>query len=356
MRHSAKAILGMAAFTSQFSIAPRVQAIESAFVVRVDDQHVELKWTARKPVSVYVTQNPDAALKNVRLVIKKAQHSPIDLKAPASERLYFILKEQKQAKAIRVAERALPLQQASNFRDVGGYTGAGGRRVKWGHIFRSGAMPMLSEQDAELIEKLGIKTIVDLRSLDERAIAPDTIDDRIGALFISNDYGLKTALQNAQASGGEYIYRGSAKAFAPQFRSIFHRLLASDGAVLYHCSAGQDRTGVATALILSALGVDRKVIIDDYHLSTALRQPQFEMPKIDLKDWPGNAIAPYYATLQSSATPQKAEPLYSKSGVSHLAQFFEVIDKEYGGVQEYLSKELGLSNADIARLRQLYLE
>jgi len=104
------------------------------------------------------------------------------------------------------------------------------------------------------------------------------------------------------------------------------------------------------------LGVDRKVILADYDLSTDLRRPQFEMPKIDLKDWPGNAIAPYYAALQSSPGPQKAEPLFTKSGASHLAQFFDVIDKEYGTIEEYLSKELGVSKSDIERLRLLYLE
>lgn len=356
MRASAKAILGLAAWATHMVIAPSVQAIETASVVRIDAQQVELRWEAKAPVSVYVAQAPDAGPKRAQLLVKNTKASVLRVNAPVAERRYFILAEQEQAKLTRVAERELPLQQASNFRDVGGYIGADGRRVKWGQIFRSGAMPMLTEQDTALVAKLGIKTIVDLRSLDERAIAPDTIDDRLGALFISNDYSLKSALQNAQAGGGEYLYRGSGKAFAPQFRSIFHRLLASDGAVLYHCSAGQDRTGVATALILSALGVDRKVILADYHLSTDLRRPQFEMPKIDLKDWPGNAIAPYYAALQSSPGPQKAEPLFTKSGASHLAQFFDVIDKEYGTIEEYLSKELGVSKSDIERLRLLYLE
>jgi protein-tyrosine phosphatase len=317
---------------------------------------VDLLWTSSRPVSVYAASEPATKLDDAELVAKDLITNRIVLESSLSARRYFILREQGKKKVLRVAERALPLQRASNFRDVGGYTAANGKRVKWGLIFRSGAMPMLTEPDAKLIEKLNIKTIVDLRSLDEREIAPDTIDDRIGALFVSNDYSMKALLQNAKTDGGEYIYRGTGKALAPQYRAIFRRLLASDGAVLYHCSAGQDRTGVATALILSALGVDQKIIIADYHLSTELRRPQFEMPKLDPKDWPGNAIAPYYAALQSSVTPQKADPLYTKSGASHIVQFFELLDQEYGGVEGYLSKELGISQIEIQRLRLLYLE
>jgi protein-tyrosine phosphatase len=336
--------------------ASNTQAVETASVVRVDDQHVAVQWQARHPVSLFVAPSPNTPVNEARRIMTKATSTTVLIDAAIDAPRYFILKEQGTAKILRVAERVLPLQQASNFRDVGGYPAANGQHVKWGRVFRSGAMPMLTEKDAELIQRLGIKTIVDLRSLDEREIAPDTIDDRIGALFVSNDYRLKALLQNAQIGGGEYMYRGTGKALAPQFRSIFRQLLANDGAILYHCSAGQDRTGVATALILSALGVDRKTVLADYHLSTSLRRPEYEMPKLDLKDWPGNAIAPYYAAIQSSPTPQKAEPLYTKSGASHLAQFFEVIDREYGSIDAYLAKELGITKLEIEKLQKHYLE
>jgi protein-tyrosine phosphatase len=125
---------------------------------------------------------------------------------------------------------------------------------------------------------------------------------------------------------------------------------------MYHCSAGQDRTGITTGLILSALGVDRATILKDYHLSTELRRPQFEMPPLDPADWPGNPIVPYYVAAMKKPGGPKAEPLFTPKGNSHLAQFFEMIDKEHGGIAAYLEKELGIDARDTERLRALYLE
>jgi protein-tyrosine phosphatase len=133
-------------------------------------------------------------------------------------------------------------------------------------------------------------------------------------------------------------------------------MLRDEGAVMYHCSAGQDRTGITTGLILSALGVDRATILKDYHLSTELRRPQFEMPPLDPADWPGNPIVPYYVAAMKKPGGPKAEPLFTPKGNSHLAQFFEMIDKEHGGIAAYLEKELGIDARDTERLRALYLE
>lgn len=331
-------------------------ALEPGAVRRVDDQTVEVDWRDADPVSVYLAETPDATPATARLVASDLRTGRAKLPAPAGQRVYVLLKDGGDGRIVRLAERVLPLRQGSNFRDVGGYAGADGLRVKWGRIYRSGAMPLLTEGDYGLLGGLGIGTVVDLRSTDERAIAPDQLDDRTGALFVSNDYGLKSLLADMTGGDGEYAYRATGKALAPQYRAIFRRLLADDGAVLYHCSAGQDRTGIATALVLSALGVDRQTILKDYHLSTELRRPQYEMPPLDPADWPGNAIVPLYAAMQKSPGGPKAEPLYSRKGVSHLVQWFEVIDRDYGGVEGYLEKELGIGKVDVARLRALYLE
>lgn len=331
-------------------------ALEPGAVRRLDDQTVEIDWRDEDPVSVYLAQSPDASPTEARLVARDVRDGRIALPAPAGQRLYILLRDGGDGSLVRLAERVLPLEQGSNFRDVGGYVGEGGRRVKWGRIYRSGAMPMLTERDFALLGGLGIGTVLDLRSTDERAIAPDELDDRTGALFVSNDYGLKGLLADMMGGDGEYAYRGTGKALAPQYRALFRRLLADDGAVVYHCSAGQDRTGIATALVLSALGVDRRTIVADYHLSTELRRPQYEMPPLDPADWPGNPIVPLYAAMQKAPGGPKAEPLYSKRGVSHIVQFFEVIERDYGSVEGYLAKELGIGQAEVARLRALYLE
>lgn len=345
------------ALSLALALAPAAaHAVDGALVERVDAASVRLRWTDRDPVTVYRTDRPDTPVDQAVPVSHAVRGGALTVAAPAGERSYFILRDGGDGSVVRLAERVLPLQQGSNFRDVGGYKGAGGLTVKWGRIYRSGAMPLLTEQDYALLGRLDIGTVVDLRSTDERAIAPDQLDDRTGALFVSNDYSLRPLMAGMTGGDGEYMYRGVGKGLAPQYRAIFRRLLANEGALVYHCSAGQDRTGVATALILSALGVDRQTIIADYHMSTALRRPQFEMPPLDPADWPGNAIVPLYAASMKAPGGPKAEPLFTPKGNSHLAQFFEVIDRDYGGVDGYLKTELGVSAEDIARLRKLYLE
>lgn len=331
-------------------------AVEQALVTRVDAAHVAVEWNDADPVGVFVSADPGTGPDKAEVVSKADRSGRVVVPSAVTERRYFILRDGGDQSVVRVAERVLPLEQGSNFRDVGGYAGAGGKHVAWGRIFRSGAMPMLTELDYATLEKLKISTIVDLRSTDERMIAPDMLDDRTGATFISNDYSLKPLMAGYGKGDGEYAYRGMTTILKPQLKAVFRALLRDEGAVMYHCSAGQDRTGITTALILSALGVDRETIIRDYHLSTELRRPQFEMPALDPADWPGNPIVPYYvASLKKPGGP-KAEPLYTPKGNSHLVQLFELIDKDHGGVDAWLDKELGVSAADIQRLRALYLQ
>lgn len=338
------------------SLPTALLAVTPGEVRRIDRTTGEISWSDPDPVSIYVADRADTHLKRAKLVTKGQRGGKLTVSLPASSRQYFVLRDGGDGSVVRMAERVLPLEQGSNFRDAGGYATSDGRRIKWGLIYRSGAMPLLTEPDYALLGQLGIATIIDFRSLDERVIAPDMLDDRTGALFVSNDYGLKGLMSGMATGDGEYMYRGMGKMLTPQYRAMFRRLLANDGAVLYHCSAGQDRTGIATALLYSALGVPRETILKDYHLSTALRRPQFEMPKLNPADWPGNAIVPYYVAGQNKPGGPTAEPLYTRKGNSHLAQFLELIDKEYGSVEGYLATELGITAQDIARLKLLYLE
>jgi len=329
-------------------------AVDTVMVSRIDAERVKVSWNDSDAVDIIVTDTPVAAGAAIP-VVKGNRKGEAIIAMPANKRQFVVLRDGGDGSLTLAAERELPLAKGSNFRDLGGYKGAGGKTVRWGKVFRSGALPLLTEEDYTLLGGLNLGTIVDLRSLEEREVAATQLDDRTGALFISNDYSLKPLMANMGSMKGEYVYTGMEKLLAPQYRSLFKRLLADDGAVMYHCSAGQDRTGIASALILSALGVDRETILADYHLSTQLRRPQNEMPPIDPADHPTNPIVQYYAAAAKKPGGVKAEPLYSASGKSHLAQFFEVIDRDYGGVEGYLAT-LGITAVDVARLRSLYLD
>ncbi len=325
---------------------------------RIDPRTVELVWSGAAPSGVWISADqaiddsdsrvPASGIEAVRTTGR------LTLDVPATERRYLLIRDERGA-VTTLAERVLPMEQGSNFRDVGGYITKDGRSVRWGRAFRSGAMPLLTEADYALAGQLMIATVVDLRSIEEREVAPDQLDDRTGAEFISNDYSLKPLMAGFSQANGENVYRGMEKLLAPQFRSLYRHLASDKGAVVYHCSAGQDRTGIATALLYDMLGVDRAVILKDYHMSTALRRPAYEMPQVNPADYPNNPLLSYYFGKDEKvrAVP---EPLYTKSGASHLAQFFTYIDAEYGGSEAYMRKVLGFTEADIVGLRKAMLD
>lgn len=326
-------------------------ADEVGMIKRIDANTVELHYAATAGDQVWLSkdtvQDKDDTKIEAAFQDGKAQI------ALASGQLAYVIVTSDDREPIVFGERVLPLEQASNFRDVGGYTTKDGQSVKWGKVYRSGAMPLLTEDDYHYIDQLGLDSIVDFRSLEEREVTPNMVDDRTGALFIANDYSMAPMMAAYRKRQGENTYSGMEAYLRPQYRSVFKRILADDGAVLYHCSAGQDRTGVATALLYDVLGVDRETIVKDYHLSTELRKTEWEMPDINPEDYPGNFIVQYYvAARQANEGPK---PLYTPSGESHLVQFFDYIDAEYGSSEGYLKQVLALSDADIAKLRELML-
>lgn len=343
------------ALVATLTVEAPSQAIDKAEAVRSGASTLVVKWNDSDPVDIYLSHST-ALPSDAKPVETGNSRGTATITVPSSSRHYVILRDGGDKSLTVVAERILPLEQGSNFRDVGGYVGAAGKTVKWGKIFRSGALPLLSEKDYAMLSGLKVTSVVDLRSLEEREVAATQLDDRTGALFLSNDYSLKPLMRNFAAGNGENVYIGMEKLLKPQYRAIFMRLLADEGAVMFHCSAGQDRTGIASALILTALGVDRETIIKDYHLSTPSRRPQWEMPSLDPAEHPNNPIVQYYSAAAKKPGGVHAEPLYSRSGVSHLVQFFAHLEKEYGSVEGYLQIELNIGPQEIAKLRSLYLQ
>lgn len=339
------------------SVATPAFGREAATLIRSDAATVLLDRGDINPVGIWISQDSAIDADDQRVPADKikaaGKDGKITLPIPADERRYVLLQDGRGDVTV-VAERVLPLEQGSNFRDIGGYVTKDGRTVRWGKAFRSGAMPLLSEADYSLIDQLGVGSVVDLRSLEEREVAPDLVDDRTGALFISNDYSLKPLMANFGKGNGENVYQGMEKLLIPQLRALYQRINADEGAVIYHCSAGQDRTGMATALLYDMLGVDRETILKDYHMSTALRRPQWEMPKVDPADYPNNPILKYYFSKDETQR-TIAEPLYTPSGASHLAQFFTYIDSQYGGSEGFMKKALLLTDADVGTLRATML-
>lgn len=317
---------------------------------------IVVTWTDADPVDVYVAATPDAPISAAKLVVDKARDGRAVYPVEAGEHPYFLLRDGGDGTVTRVAERVLPLQQGSNFRDLGGYVGAGGKSVRWGRIYRSGATAMLTDADLMMIKALGLTDMVDLRSSEERVLAPTRIE---GVRYSAVGYSMLSMMSPGGLPGEDQMaamYRRMPAMFAPQLKVLFSELLAGDGAVAYNCSAGQDRTGFATAMVLSALGVPRDTIIADYHLSTTYRRPEFEMPKFDAAAQAANPVAAMFAGYQKDPNYKTPRPLVDSRQRALIEFALAEVETRWGSVDAYLDKELGVSPADVAKLRAMYLE
>lgn len=229
---------------------------------------------------------------------------------------------------------------APNLRDLGGYPAFGGKTVKTGLVFRSDDLNDLSEADLKLLAGLNIRTVVDFRDAREAALYPDRLPPTvrnavkipIEAGSLMRDLAGDRLTRNKSMGIMITVYRALVNDFQDAFRS-FLALLAEPGdtPLLFHCTAGKDRTGYAAALFLSALGVERKIIIDDFMLSRELLKSKYEAG-VDYDD--------------------VSEPLYSVYP-EYIETAFAAIDAGYGGVEKYLTEQLGV---DISRFRDFYTE
>ncbi len=253
-------------------------------------------------------------------------------------------------------QRLLPLKRGQNFRDLGGYIGADGKTVKWGMIFRSGSMHWLTPADFSYLRRAGLRTVVDLRSTSERRKEPVAWPPAIRPQVITKDYEMDLGPMIAAFSAQDLdaakaraamalFYRDVPYRFADIYRQLFARLKAQGAPLAFNCSAGKDRTGIAAALVLTVLGVDREAIIQDYLLSNQY----FDASKIEKQ--PDDPTAAFFAKLPADA-------VEAMMGVdrSYIEAAFAEIDNRPGGMNAYLRDELALTQADIAALRARYLQ
>ena len=318
--------------------------------------NLQITWENKNPITIYKSERPDAILTNDMIVSKNDKSGVFMTIGDANTRQYFILVDDKDKQVLKTAERVLPLATGSNFRDIGGYATSSGRHVKWGKIYRSGGSALLDETDQAKVAKLNLKQMYDLRSTEERVLAPTKIDNVNYATYNYSFTSMIKANDGSPPKNGVQLYRNFPYKFAPQLREIFNELLEKDVPLAYNCSAGQDRTGFVTAMILSSFGVGKDDIITDYHLSTKYRQPQFEMPKINLEANKDNAAAQLFAKYQSAPNAGVPQPLKDENGQAFLEGAFSEINEKWGSVDNYLNKEIKLSPQDIKKLREMYTE
>ena len=327
-------------------------------VARAADGSYLLDWGQAfgdEPVAVRVAA-PAADAARAAVVARATAPARVPV-ADDARRHYFHLTPAA-GPALLVAERAVPLEGAVNFRDLGGYRCADGRRVRWGRLFRSGHTANYTAADQALFRELDIRTVCDFRLAEERAtesselpgppvlhvlgIAPGIGDQHyFHRLFARSDDPRE--LMDAM----EAMLISLVRQVAPRYGRLFEVLLdAPDGALLINCSAGKERTGVGAALVLAALGVPRATILYEFMLSRRYFPAEAEVPRV---------LEKYGVTHRGAAGRALVMPLL-ETHARFLEAAFAAIDADFGSSEAFLEHHYGLDAARRARLQDLYTE
>lgn len=250
-------------------------------------------------------------------------------------------------------DRFIRMDGGRNFRDLGGYRTSDGHTVKRGVVYRSGSLGSLTPQGQETLSGLHIASIIDLRSTDERSHDSNDLAAKFGQGYWTRDYGMSHGdMTKIFSSSGaptaesmkammSQVYRTLPKEQAASYRELFARLAAGKEPLVVNCTAGKDRTGIATALILTALGVPYETVKQDFLLSN---------------DAPGmDSLTGALPGPLAKLPPEVLKPL---TGVEpeYLDTAFVQIKQDYGSVENYLQKELAVGPNEIAALRRNMLD
>ena len=336
-------------------------------------QTYQLQWQSTdssQPVAVYVAGTEG----EFTPLISQLNASSYAWQPETSTIRYTFRVEPKHGKPAQSATRWLTLEGGKNFRDLGGYITADGQHVRWGKLFRSGALAGLTDNDFTELQPLNIGAVIDFRSPAERQAEPTNWPLKDTAL-INADYDLNMGnfsriftdpdltaekVEAAMASKYPEILEG----LTGPFSNMFDRLASSDQAIIFHCTAGKDRTGIAAALILTALGVDRETIMADFMLSD-LYYSQMVSAR-DVLGKVGNTVIEQAdagkmnaegsgGSMMGKLSPETMRPL---AGVreSYLTTTFAAMEAKSGSVMKYIQQELDVTDEELQQLRINFLE
>ncbi len=296
---------------------------------------------------------PDGTL----LTIGEIVGTPNDVISLAKHRPKVVLRHPDSAGQLLVAHRQVTFEKVLNFRDIGGIRGEDGRQIRWGKIYRSGKLEKLKPQEFEAMKEMGIRTVVDLRTVGEVHHEPDKIPSNQGVNWIhvpisgiTDEELERTKKEIRKQSVAEFDGAGKMETvmtrFADQgaqdFAKVFDLLLKEENTgLVYHCTAGKDRTGLLTALILYSLGVSEEVIMQEYLLSNYYRHDKMER----------NArLGAHILGIE----PESSRAIMDVRS-NYLNASWDLIKSNYGSINGYLQQGLGLSSRDLERMKELYL-
>ncbi len=263
-------------------------------------------------------------------------------------REYFLLKTAGTTSGI-VANRLIDMDNIKNFRDIGGYFNVNGEQVRWGKIYRSGDLSSANLFDLEKMKKLEIKTVIDFRSKENAAMHPYLLSSGIRKISLPMSMGEDTL--NRKIEDGSFtrsdairymqdMYIGIVENYKKEFSEMFNILCDENNyPVLLSEALGKDRVGLASYFILYVLGVPHYIIEEDYLLSNQT----IEITKVveNAEGFPEYIQEALTAVLT-------VDRAYLNYALDHIRQ-------KYGSIDNYLEKELHVTNNKKNFLRKYLL-
>ncbi|WP_376740792.1 tyrosine-protein phosphatase [Listeria booriae] len=255
-----------------------------------------------------------------------------------------------------IGERTIPLEGCFNFRDLGGYVNTAGKTVKWGKLYRSSLLTNITEKDKDTLEKLGVSWICDLRSTSEIAAKPTPALAHIKNrhIPIGTAKNESTESQKIDIPDDHRVYEPlmgeSYRVFVQSkdgFREIFNDIIEKEEVpFLFHCTAGKDRTGVLGALLLKLLDIPENTILADYELTN---------------QYADNILGEMQGLVNAFSNSEKKIDLenfrpMAEARPAYLEIAFDEMQKEYGSVDAYLEKGIGITPTEKAKFQTMMLE
>jgi protein-tyrosine phosphatase len=276
--------------------------------------------------------------------------------------------EEVSVNTITVESQTLGMEKLSNARQLGGYITEDGMRVKSNVLLRSGKLSAASEADLQkLHDEYNVTEIIDLRTTDEIASAPDpevegavnvrvqVIDENsdssaaaMTAIYSNSDNPAAALIEMYRAgtlSDSMYIDIFDSEAGLAGYRAFVDELLNhEEGAILWHCTGGKDRAGTAAVVILTLLGVDKETVLDDFELTNQFNATSIEYMKSKAAELTDNE--------------DEINGVATLTGVSRqlMENLFDYAEAESGSMLEFLKAKLNITDDEIATLRSKYLE
>ena len=256
---------------------------------------------------------------------------------------------------LREDTRKLPFTGAHNFRDLGGYKTSDGKTVKWGKVYRSDNLHSLTDEDLKYMERLNIKSVVDFRSDEERNEEPDRLTPDMTPILLPIKFEPEGVTENLTRDltfgnlDSSNLLRDFniilVKEFTEEYREFFRHIVDNGGEpFVLHCTAGKDRAGFGSAMILTVLGVPREKIIEDYLLTNT-----YVSDHVDRKLLETELKTFFRADSDNLRKINFVEERYIQAA-------FDTIDSHWGGMDQYISEGLNLTEEDINKIKDYYLE